>query len=224
VIGSVTQMVQVIRRSVRQMTPAKKTEIRAELERRLGGQMRDFKCSICGVDGFQDGQEMLIDRAGVVFCPECFESPNRCRRSNGTLRAWFASKEEAVAFSKNPMNTAYHGDIPVLCLKPGCNGWHLSQRDWPDAHAVEPAEPEVNQTRVKSICVNCGGPIQRTSFNRVPVWEHTPHVGPYPNTACRLAGLPGLEIDADLHATPAELDFLFSADDLKFLYEIGICL
>lgn len=59
-----------------------------------------------------------------------------CRRSNGTLRAWFATKAEATAFAENPVNTAYHGDIPVLCMKVGCNGWHLSQPCWPDAQAA----------------------------------------------------------------------------------------
>jgi len=57
----------------------------------------------------------------------------RCRRSNGTLRAWFETAEEAVAFAENPLNTAYHGDVAVQCLKPGCGGWHLSQPHWPDA-------------------------------------------------------------------------------------------
>ena len=64
-------------------------------------------------------------------------SQNRCRRSNGTLRAWFATRAEAVAFAVNPMNTAYHGDIPVRCLKLGCHSWHLSQPHWPDAAAAK---------------------------------------------------------------------------------------
>ena len=58
----------------------------------------------------------------------------RCRRSNGTERAWFATKEEAVAFSVSAVNAAYHGDIPVLCMK--CDGWHLSQPHWADALAA----------------------------------------------------------------------------------------
>jgi hypothetical protein len=58
---------------------------------------------------------------------------NRCRRWNGTLRAWFATAAEAVAFAENPLNTAYHGDVAVQCSKPGCVGWHLSQPHWPDA-------------------------------------------------------------------------------------------
>jgi len=58
----------------------------------------------------------------------------RCRRVNGTERAWFATKEQAVAFSA--IHPAYHGDIPVLCLKIGCDGFHLSQPDWPDAVAA----------------------------------------------------------------------------------------
>ena len=58
----------------------------------------------------------------------------RCRRSNGTLRAWFATKEEAEAFAADPRNIAYHGDVPVCCMK--CDGWHLSRPDWPDAVAA----------------------------------------------------------------------------------------
>ena len=66
-------------------------------------------------------------------------SQTRCRRSNGTLRAWFATKEEAEAFAANPVNVHYHGDVPVLCMKIGCDGWHLSQPHWPDAVAAEGA-------------------------------------------------------------------------------------
>jgi hypothetical protein len=61
---------------------------------------------------------------------------NRCRRPNGTLRAYFATAAEAVAFADNPANIAYQGDVAVLCLKPNCGGWHLSQPDWPDAQAA----------------------------------------------------------------------------------------
>jgi len=64
---------------------------------------------------------------------------NRCRRSNGTPRAWFATAAEAVAFAENPTNTAYHGDVAVLCLRSGCGGWHLSQPHWPDARAAAKA-------------------------------------------------------------------------------------
>ena len=70
---------------------------------------------------------------------EHLDQQNRCRRSNGTLRAWFATVEEAVAFAENPLNTAYHGDVAVRCLKPGCGGWHLSQPHWPDACAAAKA-------------------------------------------------------------------------------------
>jgi hypothetical protein len=61
----------------------------------------------------------------------------RClRASDGKPRAWFASKEEAEAFSVSAVNTAYHGDVPVLCMRIGCDGWHLSQPGWPDALAA----------------------------------------------------------------------------------------
>ena len=38
------------------------------------------------------------------------DQQNRCRRSNGTLRAWFATATEAVAFAENPRNAAYHAE------------------------------------------------------------------------------------------------------------------
>jgi len=57
----------------------------------------------------------------------------RCKRSNGSPRAWFPTEAQAIAFSKDPANVAYHGDVAVQCLKPGCDGWHLSRADWPDA-------------------------------------------------------------------------------------------
>ena len=40
-------------------------------------------------------------------------SPNRCRRPNGTPRAWFATAAEAVAFAENPANVAAH-HWPIL--------------------------------------------------------------------------------------------------------------
>jgi len=63
----------------------------------------------------------------------------RCRRLNGSERAWFSSKEEAEAFAADPRNTHYQGDVAVLCMKIGCDGWHLSQPHWPDARAAEKA-------------------------------------------------------------------------------------
>jgi len=74
--------------------------------------------------------------------PEDYEQikQNRCQRSNGTLRAWFATAVEAVAFAENPTNTAYQGDVAVRCLKSGCDGWHLSQPHWPDALAAAKAQ------------------------------------------------------------------------------------
>lgn len=65
---------------------------------------------------------------------------NRCRRSNGTFRAWFANAAEAVAFATNPANhPVYQGDVAVQCWTPGCGGWHLSRPWWPDAVAATKA-------------------------------------------------------------------------------------
>lgn len=48
----------------------------------------------------------------------------RCKRRSGTERAWFLTREEAVAFAKDPRNPAYRGDVPDFCSN--CQGWHLS--------------------------------------------------------------------------------------------------
>jgi hypothetical protein len=59
---------------------------------------------------------------------------NRCRRTDGSQRAWFATREEAVAFEADLKNWDYRGDVPVRCTK--CLGWYLSQPSWPDAIAA----------------------------------------------------------------------------------------
>jgi hypothetical protein len=61
----------------------------------------------------------------------------RCKRQDGTERAWFASEAEAIAFSKNPQNPAYHGDVAHACEK--CNGFHLSRPEWLRAQKTCPA-------------------------------------------------------------------------------------
>jgi hypothetical protein len=49
-----------------------------------------------------------------------------CRRSNGTLRAWFHTREEAEAFEKT--HEGYHGDLAHLCG--WCGFWHLARPEW----------------------------------------------------------------------------------------------
>jgi len=51
-----------------------------------------------------------------------------CKRSTGTERAWFRTREEAEAFAANPANPAYHGDIPALCAR--CDLYHLNRPEW----------------------------------------------------------------------------------------------
>jgi hypothetical protein len=63
------------------------------------------------------------------------DSTGRClRSSDGKPRAWFATRAQAIAFSA--IHPGYKGDVPVLCMKIGCDGFHLSQPDWPDALAA----------------------------------------------------------------------------------------
>jgi hypothetical protein len=77
------------------------------------------------VRALQKGNPIVVDRRRSPLAEGnrdlAMNSQNRCRRSNGSLRAWFATKAEAIALAGNPMNTAYHGDIPVLYLKRGCD-------------------------------------------------------------------------------------------------------
>ena len=51
-----------------------------------------------------------------------------CKRSTGTERAWFRTREEAEAFANDPANPAYHGDVAHLCSK--CCFYHLSKPEW----------------------------------------------------------------------------------------------
>jgi hypothetical protein len=51
-----------------------------------------------------------------------------CRRASGSFRKHFPSKEAAEAFSADPRNAAYHGDIAHRCGK--CGRWHLYRAEW----------------------------------------------------------------------------------------------
>lgn len=58
---------------------------------------------------------------------------NRCRRSDGSARAWFVTREQA---EKDPANPAYHGDMAHHCLN--CDCYHLSRPEW--------LEPQITST------------------------------------------------------------------------------
>ena len=51
-----------------------------------------------------------------------------CKRSSGTERAWFNTREAAEAFAADPANPAYIGDIQALCAK--CDLYHLNRPEW----------------------------------------------------------------------------------------------
>jgi hypothetical protein len=52
-----------------------------------------------------------------------------CRRANGSLRAWFLTRDEAERFAADPANhPMYLGDVAHLCGK--CGYWHLSRPEW----------------------------------------------------------------------------------------------
>jgi hypothetical protein len=68
-----------------------------------------------------------------------------CKRSSGTERAWFRTREEAIEFAST--NPDYHGDIPALCARCGSDSepvYHLNRPKWlipqwtnRDAHLLE---------------------------------------------------------------------------------------
>ncbi len=56
------------------------------------------------------------------------EKVTHCKRTDGTNRAYFHTKEEADAFALDPANVNYHGDIATFCA--ACGFFHLSRPDW----------------------------------------------------------------------------------------------
>jgi hypothetical protein len=85
-----------------------------------------------------------------------------CKRSSGTERAWFRTREEAEAFAADPANPAYDGDIPALCAR--CDLYHLNRPEWlqpqlthQDAALLDQmgiAGPDKISDDLK--CANCG--------------------------------------------------------------------
>jgi len=52
-----------------------------------------------------------------------------CKRSNGSTRAYFHTREDAEHFANDPANwPTYKGDIAHLCAK--CDVYHLSKPEW----------------------------------------------------------------------------------------------
>jgi len=51
-----------------------------------------------------------------------------CKRSTGSYRAHFQTRDEAERFGRNPQNPAYHGDIAHKCRS--CGWWHVSRPEW----------------------------------------------------------------------------------------------
>jgi hypothetical protein len=52
-----------------------------------------------------------------------------CRRSSGSLRAYFSTKDEAQKFAADPANhPVYLGEVAHEC--PKCGYWHLSKIEW----------------------------------------------------------------------------------------------
>ncbi len=46
-----------------------------------------------------------------------------CKRTDGSDRAWFHTKEEEDAFAIDPANVAYHGDVTTFCAQSEAVAW-----------------------------------------------------------------------------------------------------
>ena len=57
------------------------------------------------------------------------DGERHCARSNGSLRAWFRTREDAEAFAADPANhPVYLGDVTHKFYV--CGWWHLSRPEW----------------------------------------------------------------------------------------------
>jgi hypothetical protein len=86
----------------------------------------------------------------------------RCKQPNGTERAWFYAREQAVQFALDPANVNYRGDVAHKCAQ--CDLWHLSRPEWleprftpTDAQFLEDTGIAVPQRMPEYFrCVSCG--------------------------------------------------------------------
>jgi len=57
------------------------------------------------------------------------KSMKRCKRTDGSYRAAFETREQAEAFAADPQNwPMYQGDLAHHCRL--CSWWHLSKASW----------------------------------------------------------------------------------------------
>ena len=100
------------------------------------GQQFCHECSSTVCPTFLPGLVYTLE--DVKFLRNCGVDPevgriedhvkDHCKRPSGRERAWFRTREEAEAFATDPVNPAYHGDIPALCAK--CDLYHLNRPEW----------------------------------------------------------------------------------------------
>src|SRR5690349_19607236 len=103
------------------------------------GQEFCHNCSSTVCPTFMPGLVYTLE--DVNFLPECGIDPEvgsivghlrdltaHCKRSDGTERAWFVTKEQAEAYAADPANPTYHGDVAHVC--PICDCYHLSRPEW----------------------------------------------------------------------------------------------
>jgi hypothetical protein len=68
---------------------------------------------------------------------------NSCKRSDGSLRRWFHTVEEAETFQADPANAAVYGEDEVrLCTH--CGHFHLSHPTWEKPWEIAVTELKVN--------------------------------------------------------------------------------
>ena len=83
-----------------------------------------------------------------------------CKRSTGTTRAWFRTREDAEAYAADPANPAYVGDIPALCAK--CDLYHLNRPEWLEPSLSAQDLEFLSQCGIKDNlrCAVCRGEFQ----------------------------------------------------------------
>jgi hypothetical protein len=82
----------------------------------------------------------------------------RCRRSDGSLRGFWLSREQAEKFAQDPKNTSYRGDIVVgPCGM--CGAFHCSRPAWVANTSVRlPDDPIHCAVCTEEIAVNGSDP------------------------------------------------------------------
>jgi hypothetical protein len=79
----------------------------------------------------------------VVVFRDTGDRIQNCRRSDGSLRAFFATVEEAREFQQRPENVAMYGEDEIHYCRL-CGFYHLSHPSWNKPHEIPAEKMKVN--------------------------------------------------------------------------------